>query len=298
VERVEACTHFAWWALIGVSIGAVLRMSPALSTLLLFAVVIVCAGFLLLAPRAVVWAETPSLRLPAVLVRASLDADAKLAAQAPRTPAAQKVDALWLQLGRADREGMEPTHLRLTRRQDMRKAYQLVVKESGEAAEQALRSAVADRLDRALDLELAPELAADVLGDFALMLEGEECTRNGELIAPRFVVRTLYKARWNIAHQLEPDRGFAPIEKRAYFGWQALHARRLPSEQRMRALVQYARVGGTRANEAAGVLLSRSNQPPAAAAAFALAYRLADTFRLRNAVLGQNMAAAGAGFDE
>jgi hypothetical protein len=62
----------------------------------------------------------------------------------------------------------------------------------------------------------------------------------------------------------------------------------------MRALVAYARLGGTRANEAAGVLLHRSNQPQAAAAAFATAYRLADTLRLRNAVLGQSMEGADA----
>jgi hypothetical protein len=164
------------------------------------------------------------------------------------------------------------------------------VKESGEPAVLALRAAAVERLDAALDLKLDPKLARDVMGDFALMLEKESCARGGELIAPRFVVRILYKARWNIAHEIAPDYAFASVERRAYYGWQSLHAERLPVEKRMRALVQYRRHGGHRADEAAAVLLQRSGQNEVASAALTAAYRSSSTLRLRNALVAMTQA--------
>lgn len=263
------------------------RISDAFKTLLLFALVVLCAGFLLAQPRRVALVDMPPLVLPAGPVREALAAEAKAAANAPRTKAAAELDRLWLELGRAERDGDEPMHLRRTRRTEARALYDQVVKESGEPAALALRAAAVERLDAALDLELDPKLARDVMGDFALLLEREECARGGELIAPRFVVRMLYKARWNIAHDLPPDHRSSSIERRAYYGWQALHARRLPSEQRLRALVEYQRHGGTRADEAAGVLLRNSGQREVANAALTAAYRSSGTLRLRNAALAQ-----------
>jgi hypothetical protein len=261
------------------------RIPTSLSTLMLFVVVVVCAGVLLYLPRPSPLREMPPLVLPAGPVRDALAADAKAAAAVPRTKAAAEVDRLWLELSRAERDGDERMHQRIIRRNAATAALEQVVKESGEPAVNALRAAAADRLEAALDLKLDPKLAQDVMGDFALMLEGERCTRGGELIAPRFVVRVLYKARWNIAHELPSDHGFASIERRAYFGWQALHALQLPSEKRLRALIEYRRHGGTRSDEAAALLLVRSAQIPVANAALTAAYRKSGTLRLRNAVL-------------
>jgi hypothetical protein len=161
------------------------------------------------------------------------------------------------------------------------------VKESSEDAALGLRARAVERLDDAIDLKLKPELARDVMGDFALLLEHEGCARGGELLAPRFVVRVLYKARWNIGHELPPDHRFASIEKRAYFGWQALHNARLPAEQRMRALEAYRRHGGRRADEAAGVLLRTSQDAHIASTVFNAAYRSSPTLRLRNATFAE-----------
>jgi hypothetical protein len=263
------------------------RLSPALNTLLLFAVVIACAGSLLAQPRAVAWQETPPLTLPVEPVRKAMADDAKAAASAPQTVAAKKLDALWLELGHGERDGLEPSHMTRARHRDLHAAFDVVVRESGQPAALAVRAAATERLDAALDIELAPELARDVLGNFPIVLQREECTRGGELIAPRFVVRTLYKARWNISHEQTPDLAFTPIERRAYYGWQALHARRLPLEQRLEALLVYQRNGGTRVNEAVGVMLQRSAQSGPASAAFAAAYRSVGTLRLRNAQLAQ-----------
>lgn len=261
------------------------RVSNALGTLLLFLVVVACAGILLVLPRGAPLRETPPLVLHAAPVREALSATAKAAQRAPRTPAAVEVDRLWLELSRAEREGAEPMPARRARRNAARAAFLQVVKESGEPGALALRAAAVERLDAALELKLDPKLSRDVMGDFALMLEKENCARGGELIAPRFVVRILYMARWNIAHELAPDFAFQAIERRAYYGWQALHAQHLPVEQRMRALIQYRRYGGTRADEAAVNLLQRSGQTELANAALAEAYRSSPTLRLRNALV-------------
>jgi hypothetical protein len=266
------------------------RISNALGTLMLFLVVVACAGLLLVLPRRAPLQEMPPLVLPAGAVRDALAAEAKAAQQAPRTAAASELDRLWLELSRAEREGPEPMHVRRMRRNAAREAFLQVVKESGEPGALALRAAAVERLDAALDLKLDPKVARDVMGDFALLLEKESCARDGELIAPRVVVRILYKARWNIAHELAPDYAFGSIERRAYYGWQALHAERLPVEQRMRALVQYRRHGGTRADEAAAVLLQRSAQNEVAHAALTAAYRSSGTLRLRNALLAMSEA--------
>lgn len=254
---------------------------------MLFVVVLGCVGFLLWQPRRVALTQMPPLVLPAGPVHAALAAEAKAAAAAPKTELAAQLDRLWLEAGRIERDGDEPHYSRLARWRRARQLYDKVVKESGEAAALALRALAVERLEDAIDLKLEPALARDVMGDFALVLEREGCARGGELLAPRFVVRLLYKARWNISHQLASDYRFASIEKLAYFGWQALHADRLPAEQRMRALEAYRRHGGRRTDEAAGVLLRSSAQAYLASGAFTAAYRSSGTLRLRNAAFAE-----------
>jgi hypothetical protein len=77
------------------------------------------------------------------------------------------------------------------------------------------------------------------------------------MVAPPFVARTLYKARFNVMHGLAPDHAFASIEKRAYYGWQALHSEHTPVARRLESLQQYAKHGGRQVDEAAGALLYR-----------------------------------------
>jgi hypothetical protein len=267
------------------------RSSPAFSTLMLFMVVIGCAGFLLWQPRRIALTQMPPLVLPAGPVREAIAAEAKAAAQAPTTEAAAQLDRLWLEAGRIERDGDEPLHRRRERWRRAHTLYEQVVKESGENGALALRALAVERLDDAIDLKLKPELARDVMGDFALLLEREGCARGGELLAPRFIARILYKARWNISHELPPEHRFSSIEARAYFGWQSLHGDRLPLEQRMRALVEYQRHGGPRADEAAGVLLRKGGEAAAANAALTAAYRSSNALRLRNAALAEAGAA-------
>jgi hypothetical protein len=267
------------------------RSSPASGTLMLFMVVISCAGFLMWQPRRVALEHPPPLTLPSGPVRDAIAAEAKAAAHAPQTAAAKQLDQLWLEGGRIERDGDERLYQRRVRWQRAHDLYEQIVKESSEDGALALRAVAVERLEDAIDLRLEPALASDVMGDFALVLEREGCTRAGELIAPRFIVRLLYKARWNISHMLAPDHRFSSIEKRAYFGWQALHAERLSLEQRVVALAEYQRHGGSRADEAAGVLLRRSGESAVANAAFTAAYRSSGSLRLRNAAFAEATAA-------
>jgi hypothetical protein len=244
--------------------------------------VLACAALLFAQERAVTPRELPSLVLDADAVREALAADAAAAKRVPDSPTVEQLKTHWLDMSRADREGIEPEHLRRVRADDMFYAYNALKKESGEAAALALRAAAAEQLDAALDGKLTKDEAQDVLGGFPTVLAREHCTRDGELVAPRFVVRTLFKARWNLSHGLGPDHAFTQIERLAFYGWQALHAERLPIDRRLTALEAYATYGGKRVAQAAGVLLFRGSGYASASEALAAAYRQTGNLRLRN----------------
>lgn len=259
-----------------------MRASPTVTLLLLIAVVLGCAGVLLAQPRSVAPIQMPSLTLPAEPVMEALAEDARAAKRAPTTAIAKQLDAWLLERGHADQAGDQPQSERFEQGRRMGEGYKNLVKESGASAAVALRAAATERLDAALEGKLAVSKARDVIGSFALMLEREGCARDAEIVAPQFVVRTLYKARWNLMHGRPPTDAFARIEQRAFFGWQALHGERLPLDQRLQALQAYAEQGGTQVRESAAVLLFRGGQLEAAAAPLAAAYEKSGNLRLRN----------------
>jgi hypothetical protein len=98
-------------------------------------------------------------------------------------------------------------------------------------------------------------------------------------------VRTFATARWNLLHGFRAVHELAPVELRAYYGWQGLHGERLPIAQRIRAIEGYIKAGGSDADEALGVLLFRQRENDLASQAFAAALRLNDSVRLRNYLL-------------
>ena len=117
-------------------------------------------------------------------------------------------------------------------------------------------------------------------------------TRDAEIVAPMFVVRTLYKARQNLLCGNEPDTGFERVEKLAYYGWQSLHAARLPPAQRLGALRRYAQAGGQHVDEARGVLLFLGRDFVGAEALLTVEAHRSGSLRLRNDVLGVQQARA------
>jgi hypothetical protein len=93
---------------------------------------------------------------------------------------------------------------------------------------------------------------------------------------------------------LSPSHAFQRIELQAYFGWQALHAERLPIPQRADALRGYAKAGGARVEEARGILYFMHDEFDQAAAILAAAHERDPSFRLRNYALGAQARAAAA----
>ena len=95
-----------------------------------------------------------------------------------------------------------------------------------------------------------------------------------------------HKARWNLLHGFRAIHELAPVERRAYYGWQALHAERLPIAQRIRAIEGYIKAGGTEADEALGVLLFRQRENDLASPRIrGTRVRRNDSLRLRNYLL-------------
>lgn len=154
---------------------------------------------------------------------------------------------------------------------------------SGARAIAAMRARDLETLERSLarDASLEPELG----GGFVRMMERYGLVAGGRQVAPRFVVRTLFKARWNARHGLPLTEGLSRVERQAYWGWLALRAEPAPVERRLEALEGYAAAGGVRSREAKAVLLYDAGRFQEAREAFDRAYAETPTYRLRNHAL-------------
>jgi hypothetical protein len=267
------------------SLRSRLALSEPLATVALLVLAAACAALLFAQERHTTPRELPSLTLPAQPVRRVLQADAAAARAAPSGKRAQALVALLLEHGRAESQGLEDAERYHERRSRLERGYRELVAEAGEPAALRLREKAVLALEAALALELSDAEAKAVLGSFPAVLAREGASRHGELVAPQFVVRTLYKARWNLLHGIAADHRFQAIEKRAYYGWQALHAERLPARRRIEALHAYGLAGGEDVEEALGVLLLREGDSVQASKALQAAYRKHANIRLRNALL-------------
>jgi hypothetical protein len=267
-----------------------LSLSEPTAALALMAVSIACTSLLLVIARPVPPLELPSLALPEAAVTAQLREDADQARNAPDTPRARELEALLWKQGAAERHGLEYEDSYRNRRRALELGYRAFVSEVGEERALRLRSKAVAKLEDALELRLKDEQAQAVIGVFATVLAREGLSRDGYLVAPEFVVRTLYKARWNILHGLAPDYALEPIEKRAFYGWKALHAEHLPLASRIEALHAYGSAGGVDLEEALGVLLFRMGDYKQSLAALRVAYQKHPNLRLRNYLLSARIA--------
>jgi hypothetical protein len=256
----------------------------------LFVLTTACVLVLCLIPRALAPTETPVLTLDRARTAQVVSADRS--ARAPDTSAARGLDKRLLEFGALENRTLEPGLSPDQLRQLLANGYQQVVRESGEAAALALRSVAVERLEAALALRLPDAETERVLGLFPEALARHSVTRNGFEVAPHFVMRTLYKARWNLAMGLAPDFKLQPVELEAYYGWLALHATHLSPEPRGIALQQYSRAGGRQIAEARGVLAFLSHDYRQAAEALEQAYRESSSLRIRNWLRGAQVAAS------
>ena len=273
-------------------------MLAALRGLQLFVLWLVAtlAGIALIAlPRAVAPLELPALTLDEEDVSTQEAEDAQLAANAPNTEKAKALWADYINFGEAEIMVVGQQMLLEQRRRMLRRLLDAVVEESGPKAGQAMRALALSKLEAALSGELPKAELKGVLGIFPHVLMQHMVTRDGLELGPHFVVRTLYKARWNRMCGLLPEAELSPIERRAYFGWMGLHAANLPIRERRQALMGYAAAGGVEADQALGVLAFLDHDYARAADSLERAYAQKANFRLRNYLRGARVAAGQLG---
>ncbi len=266
-------------------------LSEGAQLYVLLVLAVSCALLLCMLPRELAALELPGLRLPSAAVQAVLQADALASQHAPRTPAALELERLYLEDGQAEDRVLEALDQRSVRRHQLQDAYAQLFYEQGLPAVLAMRARAVDKLEAALQLRLPQEQVTGVMGVFAYALQSYEATRGGEEVAPHFVLRSLYKVRWNLLMSLPADFAFTPVERLAHHGWIALHAGQRAAGERIQSLEQYAAAGGWHAIEAHGELLFLARQYALAARALQVAYEKTGNLRLRNYARGALAAA-------
>ena len=266
--------------------------APAVASLYgLFGLAVACSLLLASLPRAITPSELPGLVLPEREVEKVIADDTARATSAPETASGAELMRLFLEFGQSEIAALENVSLAELRRRLLRRAYDRVVAADGAQAALALRARALAKFEDALALRLKDAQLAGVLGVFPNVLSQHRATYDGEEVAPHFVLRTLYKARWNLMVGLPVDFEFARVEKLAYFGWMGLHADNLPLSVRRKALLSYAAAGGANAAEAQGVLAFLDKDFATAIDQLERAHAERPSLRLRNYIQGAHVAA-------
>ncbi|MBN1656708.1 MAG: hypothetical protein JXA30_23245 [Deltaproteobacteria bacterium] len=267
-----------------------MQVSASVKTTLFLLLSVISGAIALWLPRPVAPIELPSLKLDKRQVERVIREDRVLAKRPLASEEAARIQALVLEKGESEREATEPLHRFQRRRLDLARAVVALRERRGDQALVALRAKAVEMLEKALALQLSKRESQGVLGAFPVYLERYGATRNGEIVAPRFLIRTMYKSRWNVTVGLDPTFLFKPVERLAHFGWLALHADNAPIQLRIKALQQYALAGGRQVAEANGVLHFLAGNYPQAVRFLSAAYQQKGSFRLRNYLLGAKKA--------
>ncbi|MEM9072806.1 MAG: hypothetical protein AAGE52_30145 [Myxococcota bacterium] len=238
---------------------------------------------LLALPQAVFPREGPSLWLDATEVAAVVAEEDAL--PAPSGEQVERLRELFAEQGRAETIESEPRVVFRTRTEALRNTTLALREEAGDDAVVALRAAAVTRAFEALRGGLSAEDEEAALGTFPRMLERYDAMRDGRIVAPSFVVRTLYKARWNGIHQLPLTDGFHPVELQAYHGWLALHATAASAERRRSALDAYQRAGGRNVVEARAYLAALAGHAAEASLGYGRIWENHGNLRARNHAL-------------
>lgn len=241
-----------------------------------------CVLLLLWLPRPTRPNRPPALQLQEQAVRAQLALDAERARTAPMDDDVEELQALFLESGQQE---VAPYQQAFDLKQRMHRSYKLlqrITEAHGPEAIQALRAAATEALEPVLRGEVTGDARDALLGNFPNVLARHNATIDGHPVAPRFVIRTLYKARWNTLSGLPNSAGFSAIEGQAYFGWLALHADDVPLSMRLQAIPEFELAGGAHVDEAAGVLLYQAGHYSEARDAFERAHDKAPSLRVRN----------------
>ncbi len=265
------------------------RLTASGTRLIVAAMAAACCAVLLALPQAVFPREGPGLALDPAAVRDVLRHEERFEPIAGEK--VDRLDELFAAQGRAETSDGEPREVFEARRQELAEAVAALRADAGDEALAALRAQALRELEPALAGELGSSEEEAFLGSFPRMLERYGAMKDGRLVAPFFVARTLYKARWNSIHGLPLTDGFAPVELQAYHGWLALHAHDAPAERRLAALEAYAEAGGAGAAEARAYFAALAGRPEEAAVRYGELWEQRGDLRARNhafAIQGAN----------
>ena len=261
---------------------ALRSLSPEMSLYALFLLANVSALLLGFVPRSVAPGQPPSLRLSEPEVRAQIAADRQAAKGASNEPFALEVDAVFLKHGEAEQELVDELGRYKKRLEVLADGHGRLLETIGADGIVAQRARAVERFEAAIALRLPEEQVRGVMGSLPLQLAKAHMTRDGEITAPHFVLRTMYKARWNVLHGRKPEEHMSAIEQRAYGGWLGLHADAAPSVKRLEALEAYASSDPGDAAEATGVVLFKVGRFEEAALAFEQVHAERSNLRARN----------------
>jgi hypothetical protein len=264
----------------------------------LIAVISLPAGLvaLWLSPRPAPPDEMPALILPAAEVAHEIAAQHALAAHAPESEEETHRRELYLATGRAEVH-MDDSPEQYASRAAALSYLASQIATQGDDALAAARARDVDRMMPALRGEGDEDERTGELGAFPRNLERYGEVVDGRRIAPEFVLRTGFFARWNAIHGLDPTDGMTPLARRAYYGWLALEGGDAPVGMRREAVDAYAAAGGTRVWESRGVLAYAEGEMAEARVDFEHAYDLTGSVRLRNNALAAARAEAELGAD-
>ena len=259
------------------------RMTESGAKLILVATAASCVSVLLAIPRPTEPLSTPPLLLDASAIASAIAEDEAAAAAVPESEATETLEALFLQVGRSASGGTDAESAPSA--EEAQGAVEAFLEAHGEQHIAGVRARALSSLTPALEGELEAAEAGGRLGVFPQMLANYGLSQGGDVTAPEFVVRSLYKARWNGIFQRELTEGMVPVEREAYFGWLALRAETIPAQRRIVALEAWAAASGRDATEARAVLHFAAGDRARAALEFQEAYEASGNIRLRNHAL-------------
>lgn len=256
-----------------------------------------CILLLIAQPRALIGGALPVLELDEAAVAQVIVADRARAAPIPLLPAEIEIEALYALDVIGQLEIDEAVESFEKRRRELKARLIAIASSAGPDATLALRARALRRVEQALAGELPESEIEGVMGAFANQLRRHRVLREGRIVAPHFVVRTFYKARWNNVHGLSMDDGLLPIERRALHGWLGLNGRELSANARLKALKIYADLGGPNALQAQGILLVQSGDFHLATTTLSAVQKLGGGLRVANYLLGARVSAGLSGDD-
>lgn len=250
-----------------------------------------CVLLLIAQPRPVVVTQQPFLQLDPVAVRRVMGADRALVARVGPTPEQKQLEALVAEDTLIQNEIAEAEDSFKKRRRALALQLGELVKQEGPDAPLAVRARAVERIEAALAGDVPEAELPGVMGSFANQLQRHGVLREGRIVAPHFVVRSFYKARWNKLFALPTDHGLEPVERAALHGWLGLRSGGLSIDNRLRALQRYAEVGGRYALEAQGILLVQASDLELAVTALTEAQLRDGGLRVGNQLLGAQVSA-------